>query len=99
MQVRHPVIAISYNDLTHQLGLDNSHRKKGVLFVEDLCFLAGFWQHQLYEPSRYGLSTKITRTDTNGTFEAAFFCPGGLRTVGTYLRGFTAIDGTHTKSR
>lgn len=38
-------------------------------------------------------------TRTNGTFEAAFFCPGGLRTVGTYLRGLTAIDGTHTKSR
>ena len=38
-------------------------------------------------------------TLSNGTFEAAFFCPGGLRNAGTYLRGFTAIDGTHTKSR
>lgn len=38
-------------------------------------------------------------TLSNGTFEAVFFCPGGLRNAGTYLRGFTAIDGTHTKSR
>jgi hypothetical protein len=35
----------------------------------------------------------------NGTFEAIFFSPGGLRNAGTYIRGFTAIDGTHTKSR
>jgi MuDR family transposase len=38
-------------------------------------------------------------TLSNGTFEAAFFCPRGLRNAGTYLRGFTAIDRTHTKSR
>lgn len=35
----------------------------------------------------------------DGTFEAIFFCPAGLRNAGTFLRGFTAIDGTHTKSR
>jgi hypothetical protein len=34
--------------------------------------------------------------DSAGRFEAAFFCPGGLR---AYIRPFTAIDGTHTKSR
>ena len=39
--------------------------------------------------------------DTNaaGQFQAAFFCPGGLRAAGPCLRPFTAVDGTHTKSR
>jgi MULE transposase domain/MuDR family transposase len=32
-------------------------------------------------------------------FNAAFFAPAGLRHAGRQLRGFTAIDGTHTKSR
>jgi len=38
-------------------------------------------------------------TRLDGTFEAIFFCPGGLQKAGAHLRGFTAIDGTHTKSR
>jgi hypothetical protein len=38
-------------------------------------------------------------TISNGTFEPLSFCPSGLRNAGTYLRGFIAIDGTHTKSR
>jgi hypothetical protein len=53
--------------------------------------------------ARFKAADKANRayisTLPNGTFEAAFFCPGGLRNAGTYLRGFTAIDGTHTKSR
>ena len=36
---------------------------------------------------------------SNGRFNAAFFAPAGLRQAGRCLRGFTAIDGTHTKSR
>jgi hypothetical protein len=32
-------------------------------------------------------------------FQAAFFCPGGLRAAGLCIRPFTAIDGTYTKSR
>jgi hypothetical protein len=35
----------------------------------------------------------------DGTFEAAFFCPAGLRKAAGYLRGFVAINGTHTKSK
>ena len=35
----------------------------------------------------------------SGNFEAAFFAPGGLRSAHYNLRGFTALDGTHTKSR
>ena len=39
--------------------------------------------------------------DTNaiGQFQAAFFSAGGLRAAGRCIRPFTAIDGTHTKSR
>lgn len=36
---------------------------------------------------------------SNNRFNAAFFAPAGLRHAGRCLRGFTAIDGTHTKSR
>jgi hypothetical protein len=36
---------------------------------------------------------------SDNRFNAAFFAPAGLRHAGRYLRGFTAIDGTHTKSR
>src|SRR6266536_4165951 len=32
-------------------------------------------------------------------FQAAFFCPGGLRVASPYIRPFTAINRTHTKSR
>lgn len=37
--------------------------------------------------------------ESHGVFEAAFFAPGGLRKSGQFLRPFTAIDGTHTKSK
>src|ERR1700679_1045279 len=36
--------------------------------------------------------------ESHGVFEAVFFAPGGLRNSGQFLRPFTAIDGTHTKS-
>ena len=36
---------------------------------------------------------------SDNRFNAAFFAPAGLRHAGRHLRGFTAIDGTHTKSR
>jgi MULE transposase domain/MuDR family transposase len=38
-------------------------------------------------------------TSSDNRFTAAFFAPAGLRRGARYLRGFTAIDGTHTKSR
>ena len=38
-------------------------------------------------------------TLANSTFEAAFFCPASLRKAAGNLRGFCAIDGTHTKSK
>lgn len=38
-------------------------------------------------------------TTTDGQFQAAFFSPGGLRAAGPHIRPFTAVDGTHTKSR
>ena len=38
-------------------------------------------------------------TRLDGIFEAGFFCPRGLQKAGAHVRGFTAIDGTHTKSR
>jgi hypothetical protein len=41
----------------------------------------------------------VLDTDSAGQFQAAFFSPGGLRIAGPYIRPFTAVDGTHTKSR
>lgn len=38
-------------------------------------------------------------TTSNGTFEAIFFSPAGLQKAAKYIRGFCAIDGTHTRSR
>jgi hypothetical protein len=32
-------------------------------------------------------------------FQAAFFCPSGLRAAGLCIRPFTAINRTYTKSR
>jgi hypothetical protein len=44
-------------------------------------------------------SNFATIQESNRVFEAVFFTPAGLRYSGKFLRLFTAIDSTYTKSK